>query len=48
MFQVSAFRDSKYEVPYRMRRESQASNKLRNLIRSIGAMGDMVNDNTKK
>ena len=47
MFQMFAFRDCKHDVPYLMRKESQASDKLRDLIRSIGAMKVMVNDNAK-
>ena len=47
MFQMFAFRDSKHEVPYLMRKESQASEKFCDLVRSVGAMRFMVNDNAK-
>ena len=43
MFQMFAFRDCKHEVPYLMRKESQASEKFRDLVRSVGAMRVMVN-----
>ena len=47
MFQMFAFRGCKPDVPYLMRKESHASNKLRDLVRSIGAMKVVANDNAK-
>ena len=47
MFQIFTFRDCKHEVPYLMRKESQASEKFRDLVRSVGAMRVMVNNNAK-
>ena len=47
MFQMFAFRDCKHEVLYLMRKESQAADKLRDLIRSVGAPHVLVNDNDK-
>ena len=39
-----AFRDSKHEVPYLIRKEYQINEKLRDLIRSIGTPCVMIND----
>ena len=47
MFQMFSMRDSKYDIPYLMRKESQANEKLRDLFRSVGAPRVMVNDNAK-
>ena len=47
MFQMFAFRDCKHEVPYLMRKESQASDKFRDMVRTVGTMRVMVNDNAK-
>ena len=47
MFQMFALCYCKHNVPYLMCKESQASDKLLDLVRRIGAMKVMLNDNAK-
>ena len=47
MFQMFSFRDCKHDVPYLMQKDSQTSEKLCDLVRSVGAPRVMANDNVK-
>ena len=46
MFQMFTFQYCKHDVPYLMRKESQASYKLCDLVRSVGTIRVMINNNT--
>ena len=47
MFQMFSLRDCGHDVPYLMRKESQASNCFRDFVCQIGAPRVIVNDNAK-
>ncbi len=47
MFQMFSFLECGHDVPYLMRKESQASSKYRDLVREFGAPRAIVNDNAK-
>ena len=47
MFQMFSLCDCGHDVPYLMRKESQASNCFRDFVRQIGAPRVIVNDNAK-
>lgn len=47
MFQMFSLRECGHDVPYLMRKESQASEKLQDYVREVGAPRALVNDNAK-
>lgn len=46
-FQMFALKESGHDVPYLMRKESQASTRFQDYVREIGAPRAIVNDNAK-
>ncbi len=48
MFQLFAFKHSKYDVIYLMKRKSQAPSKFQDLVREVGAPNAMITDNARE
>lgn len=48
MFQLFAFKHSKFDVTYLMKRKSQAYKKFQDLVREVGAPNVMVTDNARE